>query len=826
MTIDWSAGLVLIVSLLAVLGALASAIYVGRRLRQSQQAFGILSQSELGASMAGSASVSSAEVGPREDFAITFEADAAIVDAAASQPVTVPDLPPELVRAISEKQAVLVLGSGASAQAGLLTGTDFLYDLMDRVERHLPAGLQEVMNARAPKRALADLLVSLGGFSKLMDALSAGVSRERLVTAVRDAVATTDGQSSPLHKTLAQLPWRSVINLNWDDLAYKTFVEQALEPLHSVTARDDSEIPSQSRAGTRLLFEPFGDFGRLSSIALTIDEMRRQMRRSPEFSRLLAAMSQTNTFFFIGVGLDTIEQFLQAIAPDFDAVGLRHFALVPEDPTNAVRQSTLGRFGVTMLSYGADAKHSAVPSFCKRLRSAARVGMSNGSHAKPPFVLSPDRITHVRLVNVGPFEELDLPIGMQGSDGPPGWSVIFGSNGVGKSTILRAIALAMAGSNPAAIKAGARLLREGADEGLVEVHIGSQQLRTTLVRDRSSVLVSSLQETPLGLGTALVLGFPAMRGARAASPSGPSRRAEPSDPDPADLIALLSGDVDGRLADFKQWLVNTLVDVEGNDRQTARKRKLLDSLITELVPGQITALAPLDQTFTIRVTTPEGPVPFDELSQGMASVFNWVGLLVQRLFSVCSLSENPAEEPAIVLIDEIDAHLHPDWQRRLVELTKRHFPNLQLIVTSHSALLAGALHADEIRVLERRPDRKGVYLFPHPIDLYGRRAQDILTSPVFGLESDRNPELERKVRDYFAIFEDPGRRRERRDELIAMAAELRTYGYMLDPTAGDVENKQIPTVADAAAANRIAEHMAKMADIAEPSPPQARNETS
>ncbi|MFA6113305.1 MAG: AAA family ATPase [Sphingomonas sp.] len=824
MTGDSSAIIVSLASILAVLAAVITAALSLWQLRRTRRELHELTASRIVGDSLENEATGDAVLRSIENRTGTFDP----VPAAANPPlaplVTVPDLPEELVHALGDQHAVLVLGSGASAQAGLLTGTDFLYAVMERVQRQLPPGLAKVMDANEPKRALAELMAGLGGFTKLMDALSAGVSRERLVAAVKDTVATSEGQTSPLHKTLAQLPWRAVINLNWDDLAYKTFVEQADVPLHSVTPRDDSNIPAFSRAGTRLLFEPFGDFDRISSIALTIEEMRRQMRRSPEFSRVLAGLSQTNSFLFVGVGLDTIEPFLQAIASDFDTVGRHHFALVPEDPTNAVRQSTLGRFGVTLLSYGADAGHSAIASFCKRLRSTARVEAGNESATKTPFVLSPDRISHIRLVNIGPFEELDLPLVTSGADGPPGWSVIFGSNGVGKSTILRAIALAMAGSNAVAGKTGARLLREGAEEGLIEVHIGSQQLRTTLLRDRSSVIVSSLQETPLGLGTALVLGFPAMRGARTASPVGPSRRAEPGDPDPADLLALISGEVDGRLADFKQWLVNTLVDVDGNDHQTRRKRKLLDSLITELVPGQITGLAPLDPTFTIRVTTPEGPVPFDELSQGMASVFNWVGVLVQRLFSVCALSDSPADEPAIVLIDEIDAHLHPDWQRRLVELTKRHFPNLQLIVTSHSALLAGALHGEEVRVLERRPDRKGVHLFPYPIDLYGRRAQDILTSPIFGLESDRNPELERKVRDYFAIFEDPKSRLARKDELVTMAAELRTFGYMLDPAAGDPETTSIPTIADEAAADRVAEHLAKMSDIADPPLPEARSE--
>lgn len=732
-----------------------------------------------------------------------------------TDPVPAPEPPQELTRAVANGHAVLVLGSGASAHAGLLTGIDFLLSVMSRLESELPKGLHQVMTASDPRQELTDLMTNLGGFAKMMDALSAGVSRERLVNSIEESVRTSSDQTSSLHNALAQPRWHAVVNLTWDDLAYKSFVEHTTTPMRSVTARDSSEISKSSRAGERLLFEPFGDFGRKASITLTIEEMRRQFRQGPGFQRALAGLLQTHSWLFIGVGIDTIEQFLQTIASDFEAIDQRHFALVPQNPTNAVRESTLGRFGVSLLPYDATHGHGAVSDFAKLLRSAVRANETKATGGALQTLLSPDRISRVRLVNIGPFEDLNLSLAPPESSDTPAWSVIFGGNGVGKSTILRAIALAIAGNDAAAVKAGARLLREGASEGRIEVQLGTQVLRTSLVRDRTNVLISSLQETPLNLGTALVLGFPALRGARAPSPDGPKPRVEPRDPDPADLLALIAGDVDGRLADFKQWLVNVLVNANDKQSRAIEMRNLLDSLICELVPGHIEGLAPIDDSFVIRVRTPEGLVPFDELSQGMASVFNWVGLLAQRLFSVCELSPMPSNEPAIVLLDEIDAHLHPDWQRRLVELTKRHFPGLQLIATSHSALLAGALHGNETRVLERDPQDNKVSLFRYPIDLYGRRAQDILTSPVFGLESDRNPELERKIRNYFKIFEDPRARVEKQEDLVEMASELRSYGYMLDPV-GVGAVMPLPVIEDAEAADRVAKHLAELSEIADP----------
>jgi hypothetical protein len=118
-------------------------------------------------------------------------------------------------------------------------------------------------------------------------------------------------------------------------------------------------------------------------------------------------------------------------------------------------------------------------------------------------------------------------------------------------------------------------------------------------------------------------------------------------------------------------------------------------------------------------------------------------------------------------------------------------------------------------VLERDPQDKKVSLFRYPIDLYGRRAQDILTSPVFGLESDRNPELEQKIRDYFKLFEDPRARIEKQEDLVDMASELRSYGYMLDPVGAGAA-MSLPVIGNAEAADRVAKHLAELTEIADP----------
>jgi predicted ATP-binding protein involved in virulence len=382
-----------------------------------------------------------------------------------------------------------------------------------------------------------------------------------------------------------------------------------------------------------------------------------------------------------------------------------------------------------------------------------------------------------------PPEHTDLQSTMQPGPGAMPWTVIFGGNGCGKSTVLKAIGLALAGNkDPGALGMAARMLKTGTQDGFIEIKLGPDTVRTAFFRDRTSVKMDSPQVTPVEAGATLMLGFPALRGAPSPNPTGPAEL-RPHDPEPADLLPMVVGDVDKRIASLKQWIVNTMEQARGGLPRAIAIRKLLDSIIASIVPGEVNGLADLPVgSYQICVKTPEGVVPFDDLSQGMMSIFNWLGVAVQRLYDFYPDSETPEKESTVVLIDEIDTHLHPDWQRRVVELTRRHFPNMQVIATSHSPLLAGALHKEEICVMERDPRTRKVGQLPITMETYGMRAERILTSAIFGLTSDRNPEVERKIHRYVELFQSltplDGLEKE---ELRTLTIEMEELGYLQQP---------------------------------------------
>lgn len=103
--------------------------------------------------------------------------------------------------------------------------------------------------------------------------------------------------------------------------------------------------------------------------------------------------------------------------------------------------------------------------------------------------------------------------------------------------------------------------------------------------------------------------------------------------------------------------------------------------------------------------TPDGVLPLDSLSQGTHSILH---SLFQLIFSFVKYYgiEQPIEEmPGILLIDEIDAHLHPSWQRRFLPTLVKHFPNIQIFCCTHSPLILSGLAVGQIQLLNRKPGK-------------------------------------------------------------------------------------------------------------------------
>lgn len=147
-------------------------------------------------------------------------------------------------------------------------------------------------------------------------------------------------------------------------------------------------------------------------------------------------------------------------------------------------------------------------------------------------------------------------------------------------------------------------------------------------------------------------------------------------------------------------------------------------------------------------STPDGDVPLDQLSDGFQNVAAWVGDLMFNITNTFNDHKDPLKARGLLLIDEIDLHLHPKWQRRLYTFIQNKLPNFQIIATTHSPLTAQQAEEGELYALKR--EAANVSLIPFVGDPSRMLIHQILMAPIFGLETDESLKIEdakKKVRE-------------------------------------------------------------------------------
>jgi len=90
---------------------------------------------------------------------------------------------------------------------------------------------------------------------------------------------------------------------------------------------------------------------------------------------------------------------------------------------------------------------------------------------------------------------------------------------------------------------------------------------------------------------------------------------------------------------------------------------------------------------------------YNQLSSGEKHLLVLTADIARRLYIANPHLENPLNGQGIVLIDEIDLHLHPRWQRKVITQLRKTFPNIQFVVTTHSPLVLGNVESKHIRIL-------------------------------------------------------------------------------------------------------------------------------
>ena len=363
-------------------------------------------------------------------------------------------------------------------------------------------------------------------------------------------------------------------------------------------------------------------------------------------------------------------------------------------------------------------------------------------------------LKRVELTNVRCIRSMTLPLVV-----PSGvtrrWTLLLGENGVGKSTLMRAIGLILGGSAALAELIGepASWIHSGEAECSIsaDLETAEGEPRHISLRIRRGDTIKEIYET--NKETLEVLDRAIARAARnyLVIAYGASRRLSSTllstQPVTARFRSARANNVatlftpDAMLNPLETWAIDL------HYRLQDQGLRIVDEAMAKLLPGM--TFKGIDRNRRdLMFETVDGEVPLAYLSDGYQNMAAWCGDLLFRVTDTFEDYKDPLAARGVLIVDEIDLHLHPVWQRKLRNFLSDMFPNFQFILTTHSPLTAQQANAGELFLMKRPTAGDAPVLEAVGIEPRTMLVHQLLMSPVFGIGTPDSVAVETMKNDY------------------------------------------------------------------------------
>lgn len=209
-----------------------------------------------------------------------------------------------------------------------------------------------------------------------------------------------------------------------------------------------------------------------------------------------------------------------------------------------------------------------------------------------------------------------------------------------------------------------------------------------------------------------------------------------------------------RLLDFQDWLLQLDYSAKHDSEIASKRLQYMRELVSSnLFPGVedfcFEKTGENDHVVVKFTTEHDGNVCFEDLGFGYQTTLTWLADFCKRMFDEYPESENPLQEEAVVMIDELDLHLHPKWQRDIVPTLSERFPNVQFIVTTHSPHVLQSMEDVNLYVLKRNEgDREASFKRCPRSDFRGWTVEDILSETMGLNEKIHSDYYNQQVEDF------------------------------------------------------------------------------
>ncbi|MCO4311837.1 AAA family ATPase [Pectobacterium versatile] len=209
--------------------------------------------------------------------------------------------------------------------------------------------------------------------------------------------------------------------------------------------------------------------------------------------------------------------------------------------------------------------------------------------------------------------------------------------------------------------------------------------------------------------------------------------------------------------------------------EISKIKKTLNQVINVFMDGYSDLSIELEPNLRLTITKNGHKLNILQLSQGEKSLIALLLDITRRMMVLNPHIDNPLESPGIIIIDELDLHLHPRWQRSIVSNFEYIFPNCQFIVSTHSPQVISEVRHGQVIMLDTNDD--GIVYGYNPKQSYGLTSNEILNELMSENETQlkRSSEVEYQINNIFDLIE---------EGKIEDAKEL--ISYLEDSLNGDI----------------------------------------
>ncbi len=367
------------------------------------------------------------------------------------------------------------------------------------------------------------------------------------------------------------------------------------------------------------------------------------------------------------------------------------------------------------------------------------------------------RIEDIEFINIGPFGKLRLNFPEKPMLDKAEVHILTGENGTGKSTILEMMTACLKMKVSSDFFDKCRKTNE-----LNIAQLGFRSGRRQQIALKSKLIIPPISEAIEDFWTGFKIptfSFPfaffAYSGYRQISNFQITGIQELSEHPLAGTLDFHRTNIPESIL---QWIANTIaaeaIATSQQEFEEAKQRRIaiqrLEESISDIIGKKVSCRLET-KPFAVKIEVDGERLDFNQLPDGLKSIISWIADLLMRMDRIKWVDDIPVfERNFILFLDEIEVHLHPAWQRKILPAVQKLFPNAQIFISTHSPFVVGSVDGAWIHKLVK-PNGDSQLAEGYPMLSEDAKSFRYWLDEVFDITSEYGVEADKQLKNFYEL---------------------------------------------------------------------------